>query len=74
MGENLAYTNIRCQAVSNEIRKKTGKVGEYNIGETLICRLYKMDEQGKLNVNIRWNIVNVEGRKLKHKTSKTKRT
>ena len=72
MGENLAYTNIRCQAVSNEIRKKLGKVGEYNIGETLICRLYKIDEQGKLNVNIRWNVIKVEGRKLKIQDIKDK--
>ena len=61
MGENLAYTNIRCQAVSNEIRKTLGKVGEYNVGETLICRLYKKDEEGKLNVNIRWKVIKVEG-------------
>ena len=72
MGENLAYTNIRCQAVSNEIRKKLGKVGEYNIGETLICRLYKIDEQGKLNVSIRWNVIKVEGRKLKIQDIKDK--
>ena len=61
---NIAYTNIRCEAVSNEIRKRLGKTCKYEIGEILICRLYKKDKEGKLNVNIRWKVVNNEGYKI----------
>ena len=61
---NIAYTNIRCEAVSNEIRKRLGKTCTYEIGEILICRLYKKDKEGKLNVNIRWKVVNNEGYKI----------
>ena len=61
---NIAYTNIRCEAVSNEIRKRLGKTCRYEIGEILICRLYKKDKEGKLNVNIRWKIANIEGYKI----------
>ena len=62
---NIAYTNLRCQAVSNEIRKKLNKQTKYEVGEILICRLYRDDEQGKLNVNIRWRVEKVEGKKVK---------
>ena len=58
---NIAYTNIRCQAVANEIRRRLNKKDKYEVGEILICRLYKKDEGGKLNVNIRWKVVNVDG-------------
>ena len=54
---NIAYTNMRCQAVSNEIRKRLGKTEKYEIGEVMICRLYRHAEEGKFNVNIRWKII-----------------
>ena len=50
----MAYTNIRCHAVANEVRKRLGKKGRYEAGEILICRLYRNDGEGKFNVNIRW--------------------
>ena len=53
---NIAYTNLRCQAVSSEIRKRLGKKEKYEIGEVMICRLYRDDKEGKFNVNIRWKI------------------
>ena len=37
---HIAYTNNRCKMVSDEVRKKLGKVGLYEVGEELICRLY----------------------------------
>ena len=61
---NIAYTNIRCQAVANEVRKRLNKKNKYELGEILICRVYKKDEEGKLNVNIRWEVVQVEGRNV----------
>ena len=58
---NIAYTNMRCQAVSSEVRRRLGKKDKYEVGEMLICRLYRNDDEGKFNVNIRWPITNVEG-------------
>ena len=58
---NIAYTNMRCQAVSSEVRKRLGKKDKYEVGEVLICRLYRKDDKGKFNVNIRWMITKVEG-------------
>ena len=45
---NIAYTNIRCQAVANEVRKRLGKKGKYEAGEILICRLYRKEDEGKI--------------------------
>ena len=38
---NIAYTNMRCLYVSNQIRKNLGKKDKYEVGETLRCRVYK---------------------------------
>ena len=55
---NIAYTNIRCKSVSDEVRKKLGKKGLYEVGEEMICRLYlKTDEGAKFNANIRYKIL-----------------
>ena len=32
---NIAYTNLRCQAVSNEIRKKLNKQAKYEVGRNI---------------------------------------
>ena len=61
---HIAYTNARCQAVSNEIRKKQGRKNKYEAGEVLTCRLYRNSKEGKLNVNIRWRILAVQGRNV----------
>ena len=58
---NIAYTNIRCQALANEVRKRLGKNDKYEAGEILICRLYRHEKEGKFNVNIRWKILEVKG-------------
>ena len=70
----IAYTNIRCQAVANEVRKRLNKKDKYELGEILICRVYKKDEEGKLNVNIRWEVVEVEGRHVTIQDIKSKET
>ena len=69
---NIAYTNLRCQAVSNEIRKRLNKKHKYEAGEILICRLYKKDEEGKLNVNIRWKVIKVHENEVTLQEIKTK--
>ena len=38
---NIAYTNNRCIGVSKEVRRRLGKTGDYEVGEVLVCRLYK---------------------------------
>ena len=54
---NIGYTNTSCQAAGNEVRKRLGfKKGKYEAGEVLICRLYRNEKEGKLNVNIRWKV------------------
>ena len=63
---NIAYTNLRCQAVSNEIRKRMGKKEKYEIGEVMICRMYRdVKEEGRFNVNIRWKIIGKDGWKYR---------
>ena len=47
---NIAYTNMRCQAVSTEVRRRLGKKDKYEVGEMLICRLNRKDDAGKFNV------------------------
>ena len=58
---NIAYTNMRCQAVSSEVRRRLGKKDKFEVGEMLICRLYRNEDEGRFNVNIRWLITKVEG-------------
>ena len=60
---NIAYTNIRCKSVSDEVRKKLGKKGLYEVGEEMICRLYlKTDDGAKFNANIRYKILCINSR------------
>ena len=63
---SIAYTNLRCQAVSNEIRKRMGKTEKYEIREVMICRVHRnVEEEGKFNVNIRCQIIRQNGWKYK---------
>ena len=57
---NIAYTNARCVDVSNEVRKRLGKKDKYEIGEELICRLYKEHHGARFNVNIRYKVINIK--------------
>ena len=60
---NIAYTNIRCKSVSDEVRRKLGKKGLYEVGEEMICRLYlKTDEGAKFNANIRYKFLCINSR------------
>ena len=40
---NIAYTNIRCKSVSDEVRRKLGKKGLYEVGEEMICQIILED-------------------------------
>ena len=68
---NIAYTNIRCKSVSDEVRRKLGKKGLYEVGEEMICRLYlKTDEGAKFNANIRYKILCINSRGDNHRKHK----
>ena len=40
---NIAYTNIRCRNVANEIRSRLHKKDKYEVGEILITNCQKVD-------------------------------
>ena len=54
---NIAYTNIRCRNVANEIRDRLKKQDKYEVGEILIAR--KWIKQPRVNVNLRYRITNI---------------
>ena len=55
---NIAYTNIRCRNVTNEIRNRLNKKDKYKVGEILIAR--KWIKQPRVNVNLRYRITSIE--------------
>ena len=55
---NIAYTNIRCRNVANEIRNRLNKKDKYEVGEILIAR--KWIKQPRVNVNLRYRITSIE--------------
>ena len=55
---NIAYTNIRCRHVANEIRNRLNKKDKYEVGEILIAR--KWIKQPRVNVNLRYRITSIE--------------
>ena len=71
---NIAYTNIRCKSVSDEVRRKLGKKGLYEVGEEMICRLYlKTDEGAKFNANIRYKILCINSKGITIENIKDKK-
>ena len=46
---NIAYTNIRCRNVANELRNRLNKKDKYEVGEILIAR--KWIYQPRVNIN-----------------------
>ena len=54
---NIAYTNMRCRNVANEIRDRLRKQDKYEVGEVLIAR--KWIKQPRVNVNLRYRITNI---------------
>ena len=70
--KNIAYTNMRCLTVSNAIRKSLGKTDKYEVGEILICRLYKKANNVKFNVNYRFRIVSISKNIIKSENVKSR--
>ena len=56
---NVAYLNNTCREVSRQIRKRQGKQNEFEVGEIMICREYRKTKTYKLNVNFRYEIINI---------------
>ena len=54
---NIAYTNIRCRNVANEIRNRLNKKDEYEEGEILIARNWT--KQARIHVNLRYRITSI---------------
>ena len=59
---NIAYRNIRCRNVANEIRQRLGKKDKYEVGEILIAR--KWVKNPRINMNIRYSITKIENGEL----------
>ena len=59
---NIAYTNIRCRNVANEVRKRLGKKNKYEIGEIFIAR--KWVGQPRINVNLRYKIIAINDKEI----------
>ena len=45
--------------MSNYIRKHLGKKNKYEVGDTLICRVYKNLGNQRFNVNYRYRIISM---------------
>ena len=69
---NIAYTNIRCKSVSDEVRRKLGKTNLYEINEEMICRLYLKHNGTNFNANIRYKILCINSKGIIIENIKTK--
>ena len=69
---NIAYTNIRCKSVSDEVRKKLGKKKLYEVNEEMICRLYLKHNGVNFNANIRYKILCINSKGIIIENIKTK--
>ena len=54
----MAYTNIRCRTVTNDIRNRLNKKEKYEVGEISIARNWI--KQPRVNVNLRDRITSIE--------------
>ena len=70
---NIAYTNIRCKSLSDEVRRKLGKKGLYEVGEEMICRLYLKTDGVKFNANIRYKILCINSKGITIENIKDKK-
>ena len=59
---NIDYTNIRCRAVSNEIRDRLNTHAKYIVGDILIAR--KWIQKPRVNVNLRYRITHIQDDEL----------
>eukprot|EP00438_Fugacium_kawagutii_P027024 Skav232522 [mRNA] locus=scaffold1096:1054611:1057742:- [translate_table: standard] len=56
---SIGYTNRTCRVVSKRVREMKGIKEEYVVGEELICRKYMKVKGKKLNVNYKYEVLEV---------------
>ena len=56
---NVACTTRTCMEVGKAIRKQLNKALEYEVGEVLICRKYKIIAKNTFNVNFKYKITSI---------------
>ena len=59
---NIAYTNMRCENVANEIRDRLNISAKYIVGDILIARTWI--KQPRANINLRYRITKIEDDEL----------
>ena len=59
---NIAYTNMRCENVANEIRDRLNISAKYIVGDILIARTWI--KQPRVNINLRYRITKIEDDEL----------
>ena len=69
---NIAYTNARCKWVSKTVRNNLGKTDKYEIGEHVICRVYKKEMGQVFNVNITYEVISIDDWKVEIQDIKSK--
>ena len=55
---NIAYTNMRCENVANEIRDRLNISEKYVVGDILVARTWI--KQPRVNINLRYRITKIE--------------
>ena len=70
----IAYTNRTCKMVSKKAREMKNIKGEYVVGEGLVCRKYMKVKNQKLNVNYKYEVVEVKDDALTLKHTATDKT
>ena len=59
---NIAYTNMRCENVANEIRDRLNISEKYVVGDILVSRTWI--RQPRVNINLRYRITKIEDDEL----------
>jgi hypothetical protein len=62
---NLAFTNKKCESVSNQVRQGLGKPqNEYEVGEILTCKKHFKNKKYTLHVNYEYKIKGVSANNI----------
>ena len=61
---NIAYTNMKCSGVAKTVRRNMGKKDKYEVGEIMLCRLYKRDCDTVFNINFKYRITSIDNNEV----------
>ena len=59
---NIAYANMRCENVANEVRDRLNISETYVVGDILVARTWI--KQPRVNINLRYRITKIEDDEL----------